>query len=58
MARALLKKDDYSRLAEKDLATVVKHFQDYEKKFPEGFAEFIKEAFVTRTLKTISSYLS
>jgi len=58
MARALLKKEDYSRLAEKDLATVVKHFQDFEKKFPEAFSEFIKEAFVTRTLKTVSSYLN
>jgi len=52
----LLSKEDFFRLAQKDLSRLIKHFQDYEKKFPEEFKGFVKEPFVIRTLKTIEGY--
>ena len=56
MPKALLKKEDYSRITEKDLDLLLKHLHNFEKKFPEGFAEFIKKPFVVRSLKNIQAY--
>jgi len=52
----ILTKEDFLRLAQNDLSRTIKHFQDFEKKYPVEFAEFIKKPFVSRTLKTIQTY--
>jgi hypothetical protein len=53
-----LTENDFERLSKKDLARTLKHFNDFERKYPESFKKFIGESFTSRTLKLISSYLT
>jgi len=56
MGRPLLKPEDYARLAAKDLDLTLKHLSAFEVKFPEEFAKWIKQSFVSRSVKKIQAY--